>query len=117
MMVTLGEHPDPLCVKDLSALLKIDAPTLSPLLKRMESAGLISRDRNPADERSVLIGLTPRGQELRRRAGTVPASIIRRLGMGVQELQSLQTALRNLIAHPNVRSSAPGGPAPVELLD
>ena len=61
LMVTLWEHPQPLCVKDLSALLKVDAPTLSPLLKRMETAGLLSRERNPADERSVLITLTPRG--------------------------------------------------------
>src|SRR4051812_33972594 len=76
MMVTLWEHPETLCVKDLSALLKIDAPTLSPLLKRMEGAGLICRERNPADERSVQITLTPHGRELRALAGHVPASII-----------------------------------------
>ena len=106
MMVALWEHPDPLCVKDLSALLKVDAPTLSPLLKRLEGAGLIRREQNPADERSVLITLTPRGQELRHRAGTVPASIIHRLGMSFEELELLQTALRNLISHANVRSAA-----------
>ena len=99
LTVTLWEHPDPLSVKDLSALLKVDAPTLSPLLKRMESAGLLSRERNPTDERSVLIRLTPRGQELRSRAGTVPASIIGRLGMSIEELDLLQSALRNLISH------------------
>jgi DNA-binding MarR family transcriptional regulator len=106
LMVTLWEHLDPLCVKDLSALLKVDAPTLSPLLKRMESAGLLRRERNPADERSVLITLTPRGRELRSRAGSVPASIIKRLGMSIEELEVLQTALHNLISHANVRSSS-----------
>lgn len=115
MMVTLWEHPDPLCVKDLSALLKIDAPTLSPLLKRMEAAGLISRERNPADERSVLISLTPHGQQLRHRAGTVPASIIQRLGMSIEELELLQTALQDLISHANVRNSPPSVSAPIEL--
>jgi DNA-binding MarR family transcriptional regulator len=68
LMVTLWEHPDSLFVKDLSALLKADAPILSPLLKRMESAGLLSRERNPADQRSVLITLAPHGRELRSRA-------------------------------------------------
>ena len=116
MMVTLWEHPEPLCVKDLSALLKIDAPTLSPLLKRMQGAGLISRERNPADERSVLIALTPHGQELRRRAATVPASVIQRLGMSIEELELLQTVLNRLITHANVRSSPPAVPG-VEVLD
>jgi DNA-binding MarR family transcriptional regulator len=115
LMVTLWENPQPLCVKDLSALLKVDAPTLSPLLKRMETAGLLSRERNPADERSVLITLTPRGQELRSRAGTVPASIIQRLGMSIEELELLQSALQNLIGHANVRSSSSSGPAPAEV--
>jgi DNA-binding MarR family transcriptional regulator len=110
LMVTLWEHPDPLCVKDLSALLKVDAPTLSPLLKRMEGAGLLSRERNPADERSVLITLTPHGRELRSLAGNVPASIIARLGMSVEELELLQTALQSLIRHANVRSSSSTGP-------
>jgi len=108
MMVTLWEHPDPLCIKELSSLLKVDAPTLSPLLKRLEGAGLIRRERNPADERSVLITLTARGQELRHRAGTVPASIIHRLGMSIEELELLQRALRNLISHANARSRASG---------
>jgi len=117
MMVTLWEHPETLCVKDLSALLKIDAPTLSPLLKRMEGAGLICRERNPADERSVQITLTPHGRELRALAGHVPASIIQRLGMSIEELELLQTALTRLISHANVRTSPPSVPAPLELLD
>lgn len=115
LMVTLWQHRDPLCVKDLSALLRIDAPTLSPLLKRMESAGLISRERNPADERSVLISLTPRGQELRGRAATVPASVVERLGMSIQELESLQSALSHVIERADVRHSLARVPAPSAL--
>ena len=115
LMVTLWEHAEPLCVKDLSVLLKVDAPTLSPLLKRMESAGLLRRERNPADERSVLITLTPRGQELRTRAASVPASIVERLGMSIAELELLQTALRNLISHANVRASSASSPMSSEF--
>ena len=83
----------------------------------MESAGLISRERNPADERSVQITLTPHGRELRALAGHVPAAIIQRLGMSIEELELLQTALTRLISHANVRSSPPRVPAAIELLD
>src|SRR6478736_977765 len=110
MMVTLWEHPETLCVKDLSALLKIDAPTLSPLLKRMAGAGLIWRERNPADERSVQIKVTPRGRELRALAGHAPASLTQPLGMSIEELQLLQTPLTRLISQANVRSSLPSVP-------
>ena len=79
----------------------------------MESAGLLSRERNPADERSVLIRLTPRGRELRSRAATVPSAIIKRLGMSIEELELLQSALQNLISHADVRSSSTG-PASAE---
>lgn len=111
VMVALWEHPEPLCVKDLSVLLKIDPPTLSPLLKRMQGAGLIARERNPADERSVQITLTPHGDQLRTRAASVPSAIIQRLGMSIEELEVLQAALSRLISHAHVRGSAPGDPS------
>jgi MarR family transcriptional regulator, organic hydroperoxide resistance regulator len=46
-------------VKDLSGLLKTEPPSLSPVLKRLETAGLVTRRRDPTDQRSVLIRLTP----------------------------------------------------------
>lgn len=52
--------------------LRLDSGTLSPLLKRLEAAGLVYRERDPHDERSVVIGLTRTGQGLRRRAARVP---------------------------------------------
>ena len=57
-MVALWGQTGPICVKDLSTLLKLEPPSLSPLLKRLEAAGLIDRRRDPTDERSLLITLT-----------------------------------------------------------
>src|SRR4051794_15867493 len=55
-------------VKELGAALRFDSGTLSPLLKRLEASGLITRERSRVDERSVQIRLTPAGRRLRRRA-------------------------------------------------
>lgn len=52
--------------------LRLESGTLSPLLKRLETAGLVYRERDTRDERSVVIGLTRAGQGLHRRAGRVP---------------------------------------------
>src|ERR1700745_3162427 len=55
----------PVSVKGLREMLQLDAPTLSPMLKRLESAGLITRTRAPHDERHLRIELTARGRDLR----------------------------------------------------
>jgi len=99
VMVTLWESGQPVSVRQLTALLKLDAPTLSPLLKRMESAGLVERHRDRTDQRSLLISLTDRGRSLRTPARTIPAAIIERLGMTLQELQTLQQVLSDVIVH------------------
>src|SRR3954463_7692585 len=57
VMLALWQH-GPLSVKDLSRLLQLDPGTLSPLIKRLESAGLLRRNRNPRDERALAISLT-----------------------------------------------------------
>ena len=101
VMVALWGQAGPICVKDLSTLLKLEPPSLSPLLKRLEAAGLIDRRRDPTDERSLLITLTPPGQDLRHRAATVPNALLERLGMSLDELEKLQTALIRVIDHAN----------------
>jgi MarR family transcriptional regulator, organic hydroperoxide resistance regulator len=107
VMVSLWQQSEPLSVKDLSILLKLEAPTLSPLLKRLQAAGLIERQRDAADERSVQVTLTARGRELRSRAIDIPAAVIDRLGMTIQELEELQQALLHVIerAHGRRRTS------------
>jgi DNA-binding MarR family transcriptional regulator len=99
VMVTLWGAGQPISIKQLSKRLKLEAPTLSPLLKRLQSAGLVERHRDPADERSLQVSLTDRGQELRAQAVGVPAAIIERLGMTMQELETLQDVLTDVIEH------------------
>ena len=96
VMLALWQH-GPLAVKDLSRRLQLDPGTLSPLVKRLEVAGLVRRDRDPRDERALAIALTDRGRELRARAEAIPAGIVENLGMPVEELQALHDALARVI--------------------
>ena len=105
VMVALWEN-EPLSVKEVSALLQLDSPSVSPVLKRLQAAGLIERQRHAADERSVRLSLTAQGRALKEQARDVPAAMVDRLGMSVGELQSLRGRLRVVIEH----AKAPGDP-------
>ena len=96
VMLALWQH-GPLSVKELSGLLQLDPGTLSPLLKRLETAGLLRRERDLKDQRNLAIALTERGAALRAKAERVPAGIVERLGMPLDELMSLQVALTQVI--------------------
>jgi DNA-binding MarR family transcriptional regulator len=87
-----------LSVKEMGSLLQLDSATLSPLLKRLASAGLISRTRSTEDERQVYIELTEAGRALRQEAEKIPPAIVAQLGMDISELESLHTALIRVIA-------------------
>jgi DNA-binding MarR family transcriptional regulator len=97
VMLALWER-SPRSVKDLSAALALDPGTLSPLLKRLEAAGLLTRRRAPEDERTLAVTLTDAGRRLRAEAEKVPPAVVARLGMDVAELEALQVALTHLIA-------------------
>ena len=97
VMLALWQHA-PMPVKDVGALLQLDSGTLSPLLKRLEAQGLVTRPRNPQDERALTVSLTPRGQALREQAERIPDQVIARLGMEVSELEDLHRALTRVIA-------------------
>ncbi len=97
VMLTLWER-DSLTVKQIGQLLSLEPATLSPLLKRLERAGLIRRDRHPADERALAVTLTDEGRYLRERALQVPPQIVERLGMDIDDLTSLHAALTRVIA-------------------
>ena len=96
VMLALWQH-GPLSVKRLSGLLQLDPGTLSPLVKRLESSGFVRRDRDPRDERSLAIALTDRGRELRAQAERIPAGIVDRLDMDLDELMALHGALTRVI--------------------
>ncbi|MEV8372927.1 MarR family transcriptional regulator [Kribbella sp. NPDC056861] len=97
VMLALWEE-SPLSVKQLSNLLQLDPGTLSPLLKRLESAGYLTRARDPRDERSLAVRLTNAGQALRAEALKIPPAIIGRLGMTLPELEALHKSLTRVIA-------------------
>ena len=88
---------EPMSVKDLSEALQLDPPTLSPLLKRLEAAGLLERRRLPEDQRSLAVTLTEQGRALRVEALQVPAQIVARLGMDLGELERLRDGLTHVI--------------------
>ena len=114
VMVTLWQSAEPVSVRQLSTQLKLEAPTLSPLLKRLEAAGLVERHRDRTDERSLQITLTDRGRNLRTQARAIPAAVIERLGMSIEELENLQDILTDLIGHtkrPNPGDATPPQPS------
>jgi DNA-binding MarR family transcriptional regulator len=96
VMLALWQHA-PLSVKDLSRLLQLDPGTLSPLLKRLETAGLIHRRRAPHDERVLEVTLTEPGRALRADAERIPPAVVERLGMPLEELLQLHAALTRVI--------------------
>jgi DNA-binding MarR family transcriptional regulator len=69
---------------------------LTPLLKRLEGAGLLIRARDPKDERQVKVRLTDKGGELRRQARAIPAQIARAMGRPLDELKTLRKDLRRI---------------------
>ncbi|WP_344619030.1 MarR family transcriptional regulator [Dactylosporangium salmoneum] len=96
VMLALWQHSS-LSVKDLSRLLQLDPGTLSPLLKRLESAGYIDRRRAPHDERVLEVTLTEAGKLLRADAERIPPAVVERLGMPVEELLHLHAELTKVI--------------------
>lgn len=97
MIVLWDEGPS--TVRELGERLRLDSGTLSPLLKRLESSGLVVRERRSDDERSVLVTPTPKGRRLRQRAIRIPATIGTSLdgfdgARLIAELHDLEAALR-----------------------
>src|SRR5690348_10487364 len=97
VMLVLWEE-GPLPVKRLGEHLRLDSGTLSPLLKRLETAGLVRRERSARDERSVEVRPTEEGAALRRRALEVPRRIMAATGFDLNEIRDLSTRLHRLTA-------------------
>ncbi|MBN3786680.1 MarR family transcriptional regulator [Burkholderia sp. Ac-20353] len=96
VMMVLWEH-EQATVGELKACLHLDNGTLTPLLKRMEQARHIVRSRDPADERRVIIALTPEGSALRRPAREIPGTLLRQLGVERAQLSGLQSTAQDLV--------------------
>lgn len=103
VMLALWER-DGRSVSDLGADLQLDSGTLSPLLKRLAAAGLVSRTRDRRDERSVQIALTHAGAALRAKAVPVPAKVARSTGLAPADLVALRDALNEITEQLQLRS-------------
>lgn len=94
-MIVLWER-DGVTVKEIGERLHLDSGTLTPLLKRLEAMGLVTRARDTADERQVRIQLTGKGVALRDRARAVPQAILRAMGQPMDDLAKLKSELVRL---------------------
>lgn len=96
MLALWGSEPQSL--RALAAQLRQEPATLSPLVKRLEAAGYVTRARRAGDERTLDIALTREGRALRERALTVPTTMVERLGLDADELAQLHALMTRVIA-------------------
>ena len=87
-----------LSVKQIAAVLQLDSATLSPMLKRLEALGLITRTRSTVDERATDVELTAAGTALRTRALEIPPAVVAQLGVDIAELEQLHRVLTRINA-------------------
>lgn len=76
--------------------LALESSTITPLVKRLEAAGFVTRERNPEDERQVQVRLTPRGREMRDDCGCLAEELLVRSGMKGEELGALNREVKTL---------------------
>lgn len=97
VMLTLWES-SPRTVREISDALDLDPATVSPLLRRLETVGYVTRERAEGNERSLAVGLTPAGAALRRDATAIPGTMMARLGLSRDQVAELHAAMTRLIA-------------------
>ena len=95
VMLVLWET-DGLSVSALGDRLNLDSGTLTPLLKRMETAGLLARQRSSEDERRVHVCLSPTGTQLQARVAHIPGCVVAQSGMALSELMALNQTIKQL---------------------
>ena len=108
VMLVLWER-DGVPLKDIGERLFLDSGTLTPLLKRLEAAGYVTRQRDPDDERQVRIGLTRTGAALRAKARDLPACVEAATGLTQAEAEGLHAGI--LALRRGLQRSAGGGDA------
>lgn len=94
VMLALWER-SPRSLRELAGELALEPATLSPLVKRLEAQGLVTRARREGDERVLDVALTDDGRALRRRALAVPEQVMARTGMTVDDLATLRDTLKD----------------------
>ena len=100
VMLVLWEA-DGQTVKEIGSRLRLDSGTLTPLLKRLEATGYVSRQRCRRDERQVIVALTDKGRALSEKAARIPLDLGCAIGAGGEEIDDLRerlVALRDRLA-------------------
>ncbi len=100
----------PRSVRDIGETLRHEPATLSPMLKRLEALGYLTRTRSRQDERALAVDLTDKGRALRAEAEKIPYKVVEQLGMELSELEELHAALSRVLA---ATQKAPGETSPV----
>lgn len=95
-MMVLWERKN-VTVKDAGILLHLDSGTLTPLFKRLEEKGLVSRSRSLADERSLIVTITAAGEALRERAVDIPSKMAACNALTAEESRQLYRLLYKLL--------------------
>jgi len=97
VMLCLWES-SPRSVRNISDALAQEPATISPLLRRLEAAGFLTRQRMAGNERTLAVGLTPKGASLRQQATRVPGTMMARLGLNREQVRLLHASMTDLIA-------------------
>lgn len=96
-MLALWQHGD-LSLKQLAAVLQLEPATTSPLVKRLETLGLVTKTRAGDDERQLVIALTDEGRAMRADAVGIPAAMVDRLGLSRQAIDEIRVGMETLLA-------------------
>lgn len=111
-LLALSGRP-PCTVGDLSRALGLETNTLTPLLKRLEAVGYVTRERDRDDERRVRVALTARGQAFRMQAAAIRAQLVRDVGVPEDEMAKLRATLKHLARQiDRATGDAPEVPSP-----
>lgn len=95
-MMVLWEH-ESIGVKEMGRYLHLDSGTLTPLLKRLEKKGFVTRKRSGKDERAVIITITKAGKELKKKAAEVPVKMKNCIPLSMEESQVLYKLLYKVL--------------------
>lgn len=95
-MMVMWEHKE-LKVKEVGEYLYLDSGTLTPLLKRLEEKGYVTRRRSSEDERDLIVSITDSGEALREKAVTIPERLSACVDLDMQKAQALYALLYEII--------------------
>lgn len=81
-------------IGEVASRLGLESSTVTPLVKRLEAGGFVTRERNPTDERQVMVRLTPRGAGLRAECGCLAEALVARSAMDLEQLEALNRSVQ-----------------------